>query len=56
MEELINMKGAYAWIKTSGKEKEGLSAGEGVIGREIVCSQSHLNKYNFQIQWIILQL
>ena len=40
------------------KEKEGLSAGEGggLIGRDIVCSQSHLNKYNFQIQWIIFQL
>ena len=57
VEELINMRGAYTWIKTSGKEKEGLSTGEGgLIGREIVCSQSHLNKYNFQIQWIILQL
>ena len=33
--------GAYTWIKTSVKEKEGLSAGEGgggLIGREIVCS------------------
>ena len=32
--------GAYRWIKTSVKEKEGLSAGEGggLIGREIVCS------------------
>ena len=29
MEELINVRGAYTWIKTSGKEKEGLSAGEG---------------------------
>ena len=29
VEELINMRRAYAWIKTSGKEKEGLSAGEG---------------------------
>ena len=40
MEELINMRGAYTWIKTSVKEKEGLSAGEGggLIGREIVCS------------------
>ena len=30
--------GAYIWIKTTVKEKEGLSAGEGLIGREIVCS------------------
>ena len=32
--------GAYTWIKTSVKEKEGLSVeeGRGVIGREIVCS------------------
>ena len=37
VEELINMRGAYTWIKTSVKEKEGLYAG-GVIGREIVCS------------------
>ena len=29
VEELINMRGAYTWIKTSVKEKEGLSAGEG---------------------------
>ena len=31
MEERINMGGggAYTWIKTSVKEKEGLSAGEG---------------------------
>ena len=29
VEELINMRGAYTWIKTSGREKEGLSAGEG---------------------------
>ena len=35
------MRGAYTWIKTSVKEKEGLSAGRGGqrnIGREIVCS------------------
>ena len=40
VEELINMRGggAYTWIKTTVKEKEGLSAGEGLIGREIVCS------------------
>ena len=47
-------EGGLYMDKTSGKEKEGLSAGEG--NRETVCSQSHLNKYNFQIQWIILQL
>ena len=29
VEELINMRGAYTWIKTGVKEKEGLSAGEG---------------------------
>ena len=28
VEELINMKGAYTWIKTSVEEKEGLSTGE----------------------------
>ena len=40
VEELINVRGAYTWIKTSVKEKEGLSTGEGgeLIGREIVCS------------------
>ena len=33
------MRGAYIWIKTSVKEEEGLSAGEGgIISREIVCS------------------
>ena len=38
-EELINIRGAYTWIKTSVKEKEGLSAGGGggLIDREIVC-------------------
>ena len=30
--ELINMRGAYTWSKTSVKENEGLSAGGG--GRE----------------------
>ena len=37
-----------------------LSAGDGrrgLIGREIQYAvQSHFNTYNFQIQWIILQL
>ena len=55
MEELINIRGTYTWSKTSVKENEGLSAGGGE--REIQYAvQSHLNKYNFQIQWIILQL
>ena len=36
MEELINMRGAYTWIKTSVKEKE--EEGSGLIGKEIVCS------------------
>ena len=40
-----------------GSRKGGPICGEGgLIGREIVCSPVHLNKYNFQIQWIILQL
>ena len=61
VEELTNLRGAYTWSKTSVQEKEGLSAeeggGGGLIGREIQYAvQSHLNKYNFQIQWIILQL
>ena len=47
-------EGAYTWSKTSVKENEGLSAGG---EREIQYAvQSHSNKYNFQIQWIILQL
>ena len=54
-------EGAYTWSKTSVKEKEGLSAEGGgggeLIGREIQYAvQFHFNKYNFQIQWIILQL
>ena len=53
--------GAYTWSKTSAKEKEGTylqgMGGGGLIGREIhYAVQSHFNTYNFQIQWIILQL
>ena len=53
------MRGAYTWSKTSVKEKEGTYLREtgGLIGREIQYAvQSHFNTYNFQIQWIILQL
>ena len=57
------MRGAYTWSKTSGKEKEDTylqgtgEGGGGLIGREIQYAvQSHFNTYNFQIQWIILQL
>ena len=54
----------YTWSKTSVKEKEstclqgmGGGGGKGLIGREIQYAvQSHFNTYNFQIQWIILQL
>ena len=55
--------GAYTWSKTSAKENEGLSVeegggggGGGGGGEMQYAVQSHLNKYNFQIQWIILQL
>ena len=34
MEELINMRGAYTWSKTSVKKNEGLSAGEGGWGEK----------------------
>ena len=50
------MRGAYTWSKTSVKEKEGTYL-QGRAGREIQYAvQSHFNTYNFQIQWIILQL
>ena len=55
------MRRAYTWSKTSVKEKEGTYLQEtgrrGLIGREIQYAvQSYFNTYNFQIQWIILQL
>ena len=55
------MREAYTWSKTSVKEKEGTylqgTGGWGFIGREIQYAvQSHFNTYNFQIEWIILQL
>ena len=46
---------AYTWSKASVKEKEGLSAGGGgLVGREIQYAVKF--HFNFQIQWIIVQL
>ena len=71
MESRHSYRMAYAWRslhegglymeqdKWQGKGGH-LSAGDrggGLIGREIQYAiQSHFNTYNFQIQWIILQL